>query len=430
MSVWISNIIEASINKESTTTTITNQQHMARTAPQSRNWCFTYHLTADECALIGETDLFPNWNTNAAVKYLVYQLERAPHTGIIHAQGFINLKSPRKLTFFKKLIANTVHAEIAHDVPASILYCQKSESRVFGPWIYGAAPEQGKRTDLATLYDDIKAGKRTHAMLEENPAIARYEKQIKFMRFDCLEAASDRQAKGVHVSVFWGSTETGKTFSAINLYGADGDYFKIDCTNQKGQIWFDGYEGQRLLIIDDFDATLCSIGYMKVLLDKYKLRLPIKGGHVWAAFTQVIITSNSMPNTWYIGASEADSAALARRLHHIRHYESGQQCLWREESFNGLPIGDIHQDVINLTWVPAPALVAGAAPIPDPPQAHLEIPAPLTVPDFNLDIPDDALMDALDNIVVPPTPVSSPRNMYIDDEAIDDDFADQDYNPF
>lgn len=380
----------------------------AARAPQSRNWVFTYNFPQGEETNITDQDPFPEWHTNPLVGFIVYQVERAPHTGQLHIQGFVNLKQSRKMAWVKKFIHanNTAHVEIAHDVPASILYCMKGESRVHGPWKYGQEPAQGKRTDLITMYEDIKAGKRTHEMLEADPNVARYEKQIKFMRFDALEHASDRQEVGVTVYVFWGSTRCGKTFTAINQFGADGDYFKIDCTNQKGTIWFDGYEGQRLLIIDDFDETLCPIGYLKVLLDKYRLRLPIKGGHTWATFKTVIITSNSPPNTWYPNAKPEDQLALEKRLHQIRHYvlegEPPVQCRWREVNFNGLPIGPYHEDIIQLNFVPAvppplgflQGLTPEGEPLPPPPvpEPDLDGPVPAPAPAGD-DSGDDTEMD-------------------------------------
>nr|WAE43279.1 MAG: replication associated protein [Cressdnaviricota sp.] len=355
----------------------------AARAPQARNWVFTRQLSDTEVAAHnGAEDQFPNWHLDEHVKFLIYQLETAPSTRKLHAQGFITFTCPQRMSRVKAILGNNPHCEIAHDTDASIAYCSKESTRTFGPWRYGVPPPpgQGHRTDLAQIYADIKEGKSTHDMLEADPNVARYEKAIKFMRFDFLEASSDRQQFGIDVYIFWGATGTGKSFTAVNLFGAAQDYFKIDCANaDKGKIWFDGYEGQKLLIIDDFDSSLCTIGYMKVLLDKYKLRLPIKGLHTWACYGTVIITSNSQPNTWYTHASQPDLAALERRITEIRHYESDKFCVWQQESFNGAPIGPKHKDIIKVSWE-TPATEPLAQDIQPAPAAQEPLPT-IPIPD-------------------------------------------------
>jgi len=119
---------------------------MAARAPQSRNWVFTRQVTEQEERLFTRHrvfDLMPEcghpylWHTNDACSFTVFQLEKAPSTGQLHIQGFIHFKSSRKMSFVKNLIGNEPHCEVAHDVPASILYCQKSDTRIKGPWKYG-----------------------------------------------------------------------------------------------------------------------------------------------------------------------------------------------------------------------------------------------------------------------------------------------------
>ena len=57
----------------------------------------------------------------------------------------------------------------------------------------------------------------TREMLEEDPCVAKFEKQIKFMRFNIQEGDSDRQLRGVKTYVFYGPTDMGKTYTAMNL---------------------------------------------------------------------------------------------------------------------------------------------------------------------------------------------------------------------
>lgn len=195
-------------------------------------------------------------------------------------------------------------------------------------------PAQGTRSDLISLYDDIKHGVKVIDMLNKDPKVSKFEKQIRFMQFQLNEFKSDRQATGVKVYVLYGDPGTGKTFSAINTFGKSGDYFKLDCTSTKyGSLWFDGYEGQKVLVLDDFDEGVCSVSFLKNLLDKYKLRLQVKGGHTWAAWDTVVITSNQHPRIWWQGLTDTNIAALKRRITCIRHYTAMgvyQQVDWED----------------------------------------------------------------------------------------------------
>lgn len=213
--------------------------------------------------------------------------------------------------WIKIRVGNDPHAEVTKTPEVAAKYCKKEESRVAGPWEYGyrefayylydfprdvGHQGQGKRRDIDELWDKVKLGCRTYELYQENPARSKFDKAIKSMRFVAEEWKSDRQIPGVNVIVLYGDTACGKTYAAINIWGKDGDYFKLDCTGVKGgSLWFDGYEGQRTLIIDDFDDNVCSVGFLKTLLDKYKLRIPVKGTHSWACWTTVVITSNYHP---------------------------------------------------------------------------------------------------------------------------------------
>lgn len=76
-------------------------------------------------------------------------------------------------------------------------------------------------------------------------------------------------------------------------------------------MWFDGYQGQHTLILDDFSGDYCAFRYLLRLLDKYKLKVEIKGGFAWAVWTTVVITSNIHPVGWY---HDTDTSPLQRRL--------------------------------------------------------------------------------------------------------------------
>lgn len=376
---------------------------------QSRNWCFTRQVTVDEAnmflhtmpGLPAEGHMY-KWHESSAVKYIVFQLEQAPTTGQLHIQGYVNLKGTRKMEWVKNLIGNNAHVEKAHDPQASIVYCQKEDTRVKGPWKYGVEPTpQGKHTKMEIIAQELNKGKTIKDIVLADPNAAKFERQMRFFKFFKDEDKSDRQLTQVKVIVQWGPSGCGKTYSAINYWGFDGDYYKLDCSGVKGgNLWFDGYDGQRTLILDDFDSDVCSVSFLKNLLDCYKLRLPIKGGHCWAAWTTVIITSNQHPADWWFALPQVQQDALKRRIYDIREYfERGQ---WRHQNWDKTypPDRDNSLDGVIIpraligTGVGAPGRVLNVDPT-TPPSSPIGSPmaptdSPMTQPlDQPIDITDD-----------------------------------------
>lgn len=318
---------------------------------KSRNWCYTRQLTEPESIYVSncaaEPVLADLWFAPSSdqIKSCVFQIEKAPTTGKLHCQGFIQFLNPKAMATVKNIIGNEPHLEpVRGTVAEAAAYCRKPESRVCGPYLIGEEPSggQGKRSDLETLRDLVKERKPALDIIEQDAKFARYEKQINFMRFAYMEAASDRQSTGVDVKVFYGATGLGKTFAAINFVCHNKDYYVCEAPSQAGgKIWFQGYEGQKTLIIDDFAGSFCTVDYLKRLLDCYKLKVEFKGGFVWANWTTVVITSNYHPANWYdnVGLHVVNVDPLRRRLKSI--YEFLPDRMYHEVQWDGTPMGDM-----------------------------------------------------------------------------------------
>lgn len=294
----------------------------------SKNWCFTLHCdekkgehiswpTIKECPVAHwwarheETDL----------EYLVAQVEKAPNTGKVHLQGYIALSKRTTLAAVKKIYSGTAHWEVARGTSKENKdYCTKTESRLAGPWEFGVMPAgTGSRTDLKEIFSQVKAEKTNLEILEASEGIAaKFEKHINFIRFTVNESKSDRQLTGVRVIVLYGKTGVGKTYSAVHYFGMN-DYHLQECPSSKdARFWFDGYQGQRCLILDDFSGDFCQYRYLLRVLDKYKLKVEIKGSFAWALWTTVVITTNVHPSAWY---PNQDTTPLQRRITEIRYLE-------------------------------------------------------------------------------------------------------------
>lgn len=121
------------------------------------------------------------------------------------------------------------------------------------------------------------------------------------------------------VKWYYGATGTGKTRQAIEE-GMD-DYW---LSGEKLK-WFDGYDGQKVAIIDDLRADSCQWGYLLRLLDIYPVTVEIKGGHANWCPDIIIITAPVMPEELFKN-HQTDQVwdkidQLKRRIHVFRNFD-------------------------------------------------------------------------------------------------------------
>ena len=170
----------------------------------------------------------------------------------------------------------------------------------------------GRRSDLASLGRAVLDGASLQKIQEEWPGhYIRYRGNI-------LASIRDRQSVRdweVDVRVLWGRTGTGKTRAVYEFIKDDELY-----VHPEGR-WFDGYEGQSVVLFDDFTGACFKIGYLLKLLDRYPMRVPVKGGFVQFKPKHVFFTSNIDPKKWYENANSEHVAALFRRIKVITHFE-------------------------------------------------------------------------------------------------------------
>ncbi|EZG42755.1 replicase [Gregarina niphandrodes] len=134
-------------------------------------------------------------------------------------------------------------------------------------------------------------------MLRHHSAVTAYHRQVKKVSFARPKP---------EVSVLWGPPGTGKSHTARAV--CDDYYVKPD-----GQ-WWDGYQGQDVVIFDDFYG---SEKYSDMLrwLSENPIKVPIKNSMTDLLATKFIITSNVEPNRWY--PQIEDKSALMRRITQI-----------------------------------------------------------------------------------------------------------------
>lgn len=220
------------------------------------------------------------------------------------------LTAPARLQRIKELLkCSTAHVEKTKGSPQQAWdYCIKEDTRIDGPWTLGKRPGgAGARTDIVAAIDLLRDGKRLADVLDLHPVVV-----VKYFRG--LQAAATLLARprdpsvAPIIEIFWGDSGTGKTRKATL---ENPDAYLLTKPNGNGTLWFDGYEGQSCIILDEFYGWV-QYDLLLRLLDRYPLRVQTKGGTVEMQATKFVITSNKEWREWY--PNVLCHAALERRI--------------------------------------------------------------------------------------------------------------------
>lgn len=221
--------------------------------------------------------------------------------GFSHWQILVAFKKKTRLRGVKAIFGQQCHAELARS-SAAVDYVWKEDTRVDGSQFeFGRlAFKRNSRTDwdavralaLAGSFNDIPAD-----------VYIRYYGNVRRIFADhARPVAMVRTCKA-----FIGPTGTGKSKLAWEQAGEDA-YVKNPTTK-----WFDGYSGQRNVILDEFRGDI-NISHLLRWLDRYPVTVEIKGSSMPLAATSFWICSNLSVREWYPLIDDATMDALMRRI--------------------------------------------------------------------------------------------------------------------
>jgi len=242
--------------------------------------------------------------------YMIFGYEICPDTGRKHLQGYLHYtnaraypnKDWRKVTDLEQ----NGRDFISNGSPQqNYNYC----SKLGDFWQYGELPKQGARTDWALAINSLQEGNDIHSVVAEQPQLLPTIRALERFQ-NILNRPLNRP---VNVIVLIGGSGTGKTRWAYDTYP--------DLYSKPSGNWWDGYTGQKTILLDDYYGDLPYDQLLRVC-DRYPINLPVKGGFIYGQYTTVIITSNRQPETWYY----QDLAALNRRINKLdRDYNNAPQ---------------------------------------------------------------------------------------------------------
>lgn len=273
---------------------------------QSTKWCFTSY-----CEKLSIK--------NEYCKYYVYQQERGKKEGKLHWQGFIWLLRSQRLNKVKDIIGDEkCHVEQAKgNIEQNRSYCTKRDTGIPDTIVeYGECKlDQGKRSDLEEFVDFIKNHKEREIKWTDinekfTSIMARYPKYVK----ECIRNYKKRLIKDEEIRsemtklhIISDKTGTGKTTFLKELKDT---YWK-----NEDDIWWDGYEGQKVCIFNEWTGTgkLSEIDLFK-LSDHAPYRIQIKGDSVQFTSEVIWVSTNKSPKSILNSVPMCNREAFARRI--------------------------------------------------------------------------------------------------------------------
>lgn len=257
-------------------------------------------LTSTELEVAAPQDPgFPTFD-DEYMRGIVFQLERGGNSGYHHYQIYMEYAQHQRFSRVKTDFGTTAHIDIARGTRKQcFLYCTKEDTRVAGPWTAGIdlslGGGQGSRSDLAEAKESLDRGvSMTQFANDHFGTFIRYPRAVCRYR-ELLQPKRDWRP---HVLIFYGPTGSGKSRAAFERAKAGGSYYSKPRPTGGGN-WWDGYEGETTVILDDFRSARWYYDELLQLFDRYPLQSPFKGGYVSQQAREYIITTTEHPHTWY-----------------------------------------------------------------------------------------------------------------------------------
>lgn len=248
---------------------------------RSRNVCFTSwdRLQLDPALWPGCT--FATW-----------QQELSPDGGRLHWQGYAEFSGPQRWTTLHTLEGfddPPAHFESRHgSQDQAIAYCNKEDTRLDGPWTFGEKNHQGERHDLMRVKAAIDAGQSMKRVADDHYQVwCKYHSAFRQYK----RMTSIKRDWAMEIFIVIGPSGCGKTKFAR-------DSFPDAYWKPHGK-WWDNYDGQDVVVIDEMYGNRMSFTELLNLMDRYPHSIECKGGTIEFTSRTLVFTTNQEPEEWF-----------------------------------------------------------------------------------------------------------------------------------
>lgn len=236
----------------------------------------------------------------SGIAYIRGQLEEGA-SGYRHWQICCCFERKTTVTRAREVFGGRAHAELSRS-DAARQYVWKEDTRVEGTQFErGELPfRRNEKTDWDSIWEFAKDGD-----LLSIPAkirVCNYSSLRKIASDFGRTVAMDRSCV-----LFVGPTGTGKSFRAWSEAGMDA-YSK----DPRTKFW-DGYRGERSVVLDEFRGSI-DVAHILRWLDRYPVRVEIKGSSTPLLCERVWITSNLPIEQWWPDLDQQTLDAVKRRV--------------------------------------------------------------------------------------------------------------------
>jgi len=276
----------------------------------NRYWVFTIfpELSQEQLEgglILNSTVKNPLWQTEE-MTYMVYQMEQCPSSGLIHWQGCVGFKKTKRWKQVMQLVWNDLCFVEPSRSEACINYCKKKESAIDEAIELGKISSAGSRNDLLELRTKLIAGETIGTLWRDEKTFVTMMRNYRAVKEAALYLQPKAMRIPLEVTFIWGEPGTGKTYSAWQEYP---DLFVPT------KDWFDGYDGQETVLLDEFDKSdwkkVPMSWYLK-LIDVYPFEVETKGGMLRCKAKRFFITSNVPLEQ--INITQEEQRSLRRRV--------------------------------------------------------------------------------------------------------------------
>lgn len=265
-------------------------------AEQGQRWCATLNNPGEQEAM----DLFRA--CQPLCKYIIMGLEGLEHGKTLHWQCFFKFNSTKRLAAVKKLNSRAHWERTVADDLTNVRYCLKEGNQFLEHGTRPVFKDNGEREKMR--WDSIWVSATLNQIMDI-PAQVRVNSYPNLMRIAKDYMAKPSDLDNVCGEWLFGIAGAGKSRTA-RAENPDA-YFK------NVTVWWDGYQNEDAVIIDDVDKYHVKLGHLlKIWADRYSFIAETKGSAIHIRPKKIVVTSQySIEDIW---DDEETRVALNRRF--------------------------------------------------------------------------------------------------------------------